>query len=217
MRRHFSFLTSISVIIALLLSFSPIVHAENSLSGQNRLDITYLDSDPESPPEDDIPEKDGKNQRAVTFPVQIGDGSQYSRTKIFSITAQHVTHLLTSHDGNKSFYRDNLPSSAKIIFLEAVLHMHPFAEDAGYDGYYEGVAKSIVFGICYKRYDSKQDAYVFESVYSHSPEVQELGNTCTAAFWITNYLDNGTEYYSYVSNKMGSGYVYGTLTVYWAT
>lgn len=134
-----------------------------------------------------------------------GDGNP----TIFSITAENVTTLLASRKSGKSFTRESLPSNAKRIIYEIQLN-HSLA-----DSLYMGDV--IVAGVCYYGYSSQYQGNIYFSVHSSCVPLELLGVRYQTDFLISENLEYGTPYYSYVKNKYGDGYVYGTVTLYYST
>lgn len=131
-----------------------------------------------------------------------GDGNPV----IFSIRAINVREYLLSSNGNKSFTRDSLPDGSKRIICEINLD-HSLA-----DSVYLGNA--IVAGVCYLGYDTVNEKYVRIPVFSSYVPFESMGVTYQTDFLIAGNLQFGKTYYSFVENRYGAGYVYGTVTLY---
>lgn len=145
--------------------------------------------------------------RAVTFPVQIGDGVSYY--EIFTITANEVYDMLPSSKGGKSFRINDLPSGAAYILCYGILN-HSLAGQVGM------VGPIVTAGVCDYHYSSQYGDYIYDSIYIVEVDEFELGTVVTKKKPISGYLVNNTTYYSYVKNEYPAGYVSGTFKIYYS-
>lgn len=113
----------------------------------------------------------------------------------FSMTATHVTQLLTTRESNKSFTGgafDALDDEG--LLITGVLN--------------QSVGNTVKAGACY--YEAIDDTY-----YSVMPLYFESGQSIEA--WIPKmsgrvmYFGNSTTYYGHITNYSGTGYVSGNL------
>ena len=158
-----------------------------------------------------IPEENDNSpsSRVVILPIQpdLG-GNQY--TEIFSITATHVTQLLTSNHGGKSFEIDSLPNTAQYLLISGRLN-HSLEENG------QHLADYISIGVCYYTYSYFYDDYIYDSVYSIYYDHGYAGGTLLEEkFKIDDYLEDDITYYTFVKNSYPAGYVHGTVSLYYS-
>lgn len=133
------------------------------------------------------------------------------RVLIFSITAAQVTQLLTSNAGNKSFQVESLPSEAKRLIIQANLN-HSLQNESGITG---NLNECVIAGLCYYGYSAQIGGYGYISVASANVPQGQFGQTYTFDFMIDDVLTSGVTYYTYVKNTYPSGYVYGSVQLYY--
>lgn len=155
-----------------------------------------------------IPDAPGET-RDTGGDTVVGQMPEDGNPTIFSITASRVYELLTSDAGNKSFTRGSLPSDAKRIICEMNLN-HSLADSVYLD-------EAISAGVCYYGYSPKYQDNVYISVFSVYIPFDSFGDTYRADFLISESLQFGKTYYSFVKNRYGAGYVYGTVTLYYSS
>ena len=156
-----------------------------------------------------ISEQDEQKERGTFLPEDLEGGTSY--VKIFSITANQVTQLLTSNSGNKKFRTSDLPASAKRIIVRASLN-HSLQDVEGIIG---NLNEQVTAGVCYYGYNYEIGENGYVSVESEHVPLFGWGSTFECNFLIANKLQSGVYYYSYVKNKYPSGYVYGNVQLYY--
>lgn len=162
-----------------------------------------------------IIEDENENGRAITFPEQIGgDDSGVEYSEIFTITGQEVTGLLVSSLGHKEFYLSDLPYGTSTILLYANLH-HSLEDYDDGETQWPHLDEMVKFGICYRDYSTAQDTYVFIPVFSRYLLESELGEEIIASCDVDYYLRSNVCYYSFIKHRYYTGYVYGTLGLYY--
>lgn len=160
-----------------------------------------------------IPEDSNKQTRGDDdFSQSPGDLSG-NYPLIFSVTANEVTSLLTSNVGGKSFRTSQLPDSAIRIICRGTLS-HSLQDVSGITGSLKNYVKA---GVCYYGYSSQYDDYVYISVYTTGPSSVGLGNQFEGSFLIDGTLESDVTYYSYIKNTYPTGYVFGTLGLYYSS
>lgn len=148
-------------------------------------------------------DEDSQDQRVASDQI-IFDGPGGGRyTKIFSITASQVSDLLTSAQGSKSFTLSSLPSTASYILCRGTLY-HSITDIVHNEDIMRG-------GICYYGYSSLYQKNMYISVIYKSAE---HGVLVEQSYKISDYLESGKTYYTFVKNRYGAGYVYGTWEIY---
>ena len=154
-------------------------------------------------------ESEVNKSRAGFSPIFKDEGTGSIYTEIFSITAVQVTELLASSKGAKSFSNGTLPDAANYILCRATLE-HSLENVVNITSAF---AKA---GICYYGYNELygEDTYIAVATISFFEE--DLGKTLERKDAISDIVDWNESYYSYVKNCYPSGYVYGTVSLYYS-
>jgi hypothetical protein len=139
----------------------------------------------------------------------IWDGSGYS-VKIFTLTDNYVTTLRTSNAIGKSFTLREKPAIAKRILCVATLD-HSLRSDE-MSGRLNDVA---IYGVCEFVYFPVIGSWQYDAVASYGYTFSELGTRTQFSFGISDYLEDGVEYFTYIKNRYPAGYVFGSMTAYW--
>lgn len=151
-------------------------------------------------------ESNRSNTRAGFSPIIKDDGTGSMYTLLFSITAAEVYELLVSNRGGKSFSISDFPANAQYIRCTATVE-HSLADQVNI------VNEFVRAGICYYEYDSTYDEGVYVSVATLYFGEEDLGRPMERRFLISDVIEYGVFYYSYVKNCYPGGYVTGTVTL----